>query len=227
MGIPKSHLATYLSMHKRFVIAFFVVFYVVGIIGMTLPMLQPLFIKLVPVALLLSLIAIMLLHQPAFDTKTILVFATIAVSGYFIEVIGVNTGLVFGSYEYGDALGIKIFNTPLLIGLNWLMLMYAGYAVTEKMRLNTWVSMLIVSSLILIYDLVLERIAPVLGMWQWENTTVPMQNYLAWFLITLLFQGLLKVAKVKTNNSLAFIIVLMQVIFFLILLIVFNAKNYD
>jgi putative membrane protein len=212
-------------MHKRFVIAFFVIFYVVGIIGMTWPVSQPLFIKLVPVALLLSLVAIMLLHQPAFDTKTILVFAIIAVSGYFIEVIGVNTGLIFGHYKYGNALGIKILNTPLLIGLNWLMLMYAGSSFTEKMRLNAWGSILITSSLILLYDLVLEKIAPALGMWQWENAIVPLQNYLAWFLITFLFQGLLKVTKVKTTNSMAFLLVLMQVIFFLILLILFSATK--
>lgn len=225
MGIQKSHLTNYLSLHKRFVIAFFVIFYVVGIIGMAMPMSQPLFMKLVPVALLLSLVAIMLFHQPEFDTKTILVYTTIAVFGYFIEVIGVNTGLIFGHYEYGDALGIKILNTPLLIGLNWLMLMYAGSSFTEKMRLNAWSKILITSSLILLYDLVLEKIAPALGMWQWENTNVPLQNYLAWFLITLLFQGLLKVTKVKTTNSLAFLLVLMQVIFFLILLIVFNATK--
>lgn len=225
MGLQKSHLTNYLSIHKRFVIAFFVIFYVVGIIGMTLPISQPLFIKLVPVAVLLSLVAIMLLHQPAFDTKTILVFATIAVFGYFIEVIGVNTGLIFGHYEYGDALGIKILNTPLLIGLNWLMLMYAGNSFTEKMRLNEWGKILIASTLILLYDLVLERIAPALGMWQWENANVPLQNYLAWFLITLLFQLLLKATKVKTTNSLAFLLVLMQVIFFVILLIVFNATK--
>ncbi len=222
MGISKSHLTHYLSIHKRYVIAFFVIFYVVGIIGMTLPVSQPLFIKLVPVALLLSLVAILLFHQPAFDNRAILVFAIIAVSGFFIEVIGVNTGLIFGRYEYGNALGIKIIDTPLLIGLNWLMLMYTGHSFTEKIKLSEWLSILIVSMLILLYDLVLEKIAPAIDMWQWENGIVPLQNYIAWFLITFLFQLLLKVTRVKTTNSMAFPIVLMQVAFFLLLLVVFN-----
>jgi len=225
MEIIKSHIPHFLSRYKRFVVAFFVIFYVVGFIGMALPMSQPLFIKLVPVALLLSLVAILLFHQPAFDTKTILVFAIIAVSGYFIEVFGVNTGLVFGHYEYGDALGIKVLNTPLLIGLNWLMLMYAGNSVTEKMKLNAWVRILIASFLILLYDIVLEKIAPALDMWHWENGIVPFRNYLAWFLITFLFQGFMKVTKVKTVNSLAFIIVLMQVIFFFSLMILFYSTK--
>ncbi|MBN1789644.1 MAG: carotenoid biosynthesis protein [Bacteroidales bacterium] len=224
MGIFKSHITLY-SRYKRFVVAFFVIFYVVGFIGMALPISQPLFIKLVPVALLLSLIVILLFHQPAFDSKTILVFATIAVSGYFIEVIGVNTHLVFGHYAYGDALGVKLLHTPLLIGLNWLMLMYAGSNVTEQIKLNGWLRVLIASFLIMLYDLVLEKIAPALDMWHWENGIVPFRNYLAWFLITFLFQRLLKVTKVRTANSLAFIIVLMQVIFFLLLLILFYSTK--
>ena len=218
MGISKSHT---LSRYKHFVVAFFVLFYVVGFIGMAIPISKPLFIKLVPVALLLSLIVILVFHQPAFDTRTILVFATIAVSGYFIEVLGVNTHLVFGHYRYGDALGIKILNTPLLIGLNWLMLMYAGSSVTTQMKLNGWLSILIISFLIVLYDIVLEKIAPSLDMWHWENGIVPFQNYLAWFLITFLYQGFIKIIKIKIANSLAFIVVLMQVIFFFSLLILF------
>jgi putative membrane protein len=225
MGISKSHLTHYLSIYKRFVIAFFIVFYVVGIIGMALPVSQPLFIKLVPVALLLSLVAILLFHQPAFDFKTILVFSFIAVSGYIIEVIGVNTGLIFGHYGYGNALGIKILNTPLLIGLNWLMLMYTGHVVTEKMKQSTWFSILIASFLVLVYDFVLEKIASALNMWQWKNGIIPLQNYLAWFVITFLFLGLLKITKVKTTNSIAIAIVLMQVVFFLILLVLFNVTK--
>lgn len=224
MGISEN-LTRYLSMRKHFVIAFFVIFYVVGIIGMVLPVSQPLFVKLVPLAILLSLIAILFFHQPAFDSKTIMVFAIIAVSGYFTEVIGVNTGLIFGHYEYGNALGIKIFNTPLLIGLNWLMLIYTGHVVIEKTKLSRWFSILIASFLVLAYDLVLEKIAPALNMWQWENGIVPLQNFLAWFVITFLFLGLLNFTKVKTTNSVAIVIVLMQFIFFLILLVLFNVTK--
>jgi putative membrane protein len=225
MGIFSYHITHYLTRYKRFVVAFFVIFYVVGFVGMALPVSQPLFIKLVPVALLLSLIVILLFYQPAFDTRTILVFATIAISGYFIEVLGVNTHRVFGHYVYGDALGIKIFHTPLLIGLNWLMLMVAGNSVTGQIKLNGWLRILIASFLILLYDIVLEKIAPDLDMWHWENGIVPFRNYLAWFLITFLFQGFMKVTKVRTANSLAFIIVLMQVIFFCSLIILFYSTK--
>jgi bisanhydrobacterioruberin hydratase len=157
----------YFSNNKRFVQTFFIIFYTVGFIGIALPFSHLLFVKLVPVALLISLIALLLFHQYAFDTRTILVLATIGLSGYIIEVVGVNTHLVFGQYQYGRALGIKIANTPVLIGLNWLMLTYAGSSIAERMSLPVWLKIIISSLLVLIYDIILERVAPAMDMWHW------------------------------------------------------------
>ena len=39
--------------------------------------------------------------------------------GFITEVLGVNFGLVYGSYTYGENLGLKIFEVPLIICLNW------------------------------------------------------------------------------------------------------------
>ena len=36
----------------------------------------------------------------------------IVLIGFVIEVIGVKTGYVFGSYSYGDSLGFKILEVP-------------------------------------------------------------------------------------------------------------------
>lgn len=36
-----------------------------------------------------------------------------------MEAIGVTTGVVFESYAYGDPFGIKIFETHIMIGVNW------------------------------------------------------------------------------------------------------------
>ena len=42
--------------------------------------------------------------------------------GMLSEFIGVNYGLIFGEYTYGNNLGFKLFGVPLLIGLNWVIL---------------------------------------------------------------------------------------------------------
>ncbi len=212
----------YFTNNKRFVETFFIIFYAIGFIGIALPFSHLLFVKLVPVALLISLIAILLFHQYAFDTRTVLVLATIGLSGYIIEVVGVNTHLVFGQYQYGRALGIKIANTPVLIGLNWLMLTYAGSSLAERMSLPVWLKIIISSLLVLIYDIILERVAPAMDMWYWYNNVVPLQNYIAWFIIALLFQVLIKASGINTKNSIAFMVMLSQCIFFLSLIILFN-----
>ena len=38
------------------------------------------------------------------------------------ESLGVNYGLIFGNYEYGNNLGFKFFGVPFLIGINWIIL---------------------------------------------------------------------------------------------------------
>ena len=40
------------------------------------------------------------------------------------ETIGVNFGILFGDYEYGENLGFKIFGVPFLIGINWIVLTF-------------------------------------------------------------------------------------------------------
>jgi uncharacterized membrane protein len=45
-----------------------------------------------------------------------------AVPGYAVEVLGVHTGVPFGSYAYSSTLGPRLFGAPPLIGLAWTML---------------------------------------------------------------------------------------------------------
>ena len=87
------------------------VFYLVGIIGMSIPSIRPFFQALTPFHLLLSLGILLLFH--ADWNKSFMVFSIMAfVIGFGSEVMGVHTGFPFGNYEYGDVLGIKVFEVP-------------------------------------------------------------------------------------------------------------------
>ena len=130
-----------------------------------------------------------------------------------------NTGLIFGRYVYGNSLGIKLFGTPLLIGINWLFLVYTTSSVLEGFKMPVLAKIGLAAALMLIYDIVLEQIAPMLDMWHWENGLIPLQNYVAWFVLALLFQSLLKILNVKVQNKFAFFIIICQFLFFLFLLI--------
>jgi bisanhydrobacterioruberin hydratase len=216
-----NHLSNYLSRHHQYVAWFFIIFYIVGFFGLALPFSHGYFLNLFPVALLLSFAAILLFHRGLFSGRTVLVLTLIGIAGFIIEVAGVNTHLVFGNYSYGNALGFKLFNTPVLIAINWIMLSYGASSVIEKTAVPVPVKILSGSMLMLFYDIILEQIAPVLDMWYWENDIVPVQNYVAWFVISLIFQTLIRMSGIKTVNRVAWIIILIQLLFFISLIFLF------
>jgi putative membrane protein len=122
-------------------------------------------------------------------------------AGYFIELIGVNRGVIFGEYRYGQGLGLKLWNTPLLIGMNWLMMVYLSGSVVSLMNLRVIPSILIASFIMLLYDVLMEQVASDLDMWYWANNTIPLQNYIAWFIIALIFHIGIKIVGIKTENK--------------------------
>lgn len=207
----------YLAKRETEVKLFIPFFYAVGVFGMLYPALFPVFTKLISFTLILSFIILAAFHPEKIDRKSLVVFLFIYLFGFFIEVIGVNTGLIFGHYEYGSSLGVKLFNTPLIIGLNWLLLVYATSSVFEKAKMHTIVKIILASIIMLGYDIILEQVAPKMDMWSWNNNVVPYQNYFAWFLLAVLFHSLIKINRINTRNKLGLTILSVQFVFFLIL----------
>ena len=46
--------------------------------------------------------------------------------GVSVEIMGINTGILFGDYTYGDVLGFKLRDVPVLIGVNWFIIIYCS-----------------------------------------------------------------------------------------------------
>ena len=203
--------------HTIFVV---ILFYSVGVAGIALPYTRPFFVVLIPLALLLSFALIAVLHNLSESKSEVIVLVLIFVLSYLIEVAGVNTKAVFGSYIYGDALGLKLFGTPLLIGINWVMLVYCSASILEMTRWPVPIQILLASLMMVLYDVVLERVAPLLDMWSWEGDSIPGQNFLAWFVVATGFHVLMKWRKVRTINPVAPAIFICQIIFFIVILIV-------
>jgi len=164
----------------------------------------------------LSSFAVFFFHTE-WSKKTIIVFLSIFLIGFFIEVAGVKTGVIFGRYTYGSALSLKFLDTPVIIGLNWLLLVYISSSVVDRLKTGTVFKVLLSASVLLLYDLILEQVAPKLDMWRWDNNTVPVQNYIAWFSIAFIFSGYLKTCGIKLQNNLAAVILICQTAFFTIL----------
>ncbi len=201
--------------------SFIISFYLVGFLGFLIPATRELFILLTPPALILSVYLLGIYHTN-YNLKTVAVFVFVFLSGYFIEVIGVETGLVFGTYYYGKALGLKVFETPLMIGVNWLFLTYAASSIVKSLSSVKWVVVLSAPLLMVVYDIVMEIVAPKMDMWYWQDGQIPLQNYIAWYLIGVFLVSVLEVFKINTANKIAKTIFFSQFLFFVLLSIVYK-----
>jgi bisanhydrobacterioruberin hydratase len=103
-----------------------------------------------------------------------------------LEVIGVKTGLIFGDYSYGSTLGFKLFEVPLIIGVNWLLVVLGAITLVSKYIKNKVCIVLFVPILTVIFDIFLEPVAVKYDYWNWTGGMIPLQNYIAWFLISLI-----------------------------------------
>ncbi len=109
-----------------------------------------------------------------------------------IEGIGVNTGLIFGQYAYGQNLPPYLSGVPLAIGFAWIGMILSSAAMAQRLfpkiyRSKFWATILLTALFMTIFDLFMEPAVIKLGYWQWLNGTIPFQNYLAWFVISALF----------------------------------------
>jgi putative membrane protein len=148
------------------------------------------------------------------NLKAILLILGLALFSFSVEMIGVNTGLLFGTYEYGDTLGIKWLGVPLIISLNWVLLNLSAYGVFKNTKMHFIFKALLASLLIVFLDVLIEPVAIKLDYWDWENETIPFKNYLTWFVVSFLIQWVVIRINININSFITFIILLIQFLFF-------------
>lgn len=187
------------------------ILHMVGLVALATP-LAPWVVPLTPVNLLLTAGAMAVFAK--LDRRTVLFAFVVGALGYFVEVLGVWTGRVFGEYAYGDVLGFKLLNVPLLIGLNWSMLVFAIGVPLSRSSLPVWAKVLMGSLAMVVLDLLIEPVAIHLGFWSWEQHTVPLQNYIAWGLVSAVFFTLFFLLPVQRENPVARFVLAAQVLFF-------------
>ncbi len=194
-------------------------FYLIGVAGILIPVTSAFFMRLTPLALLMNFGLLLIHHENKFSIKTILIFSLILLSGFFIEILGVQTGIIFGEYTYGKGLGWKLWDTPLIIGLNWLLLVYTTATFTQKIKTRNIIRIALGAGMMLIYDVVMEQVALRMDMWTWKDGIIPIENYMAWFVIASLFHALIQFTGIKVRNKLSETVLIAQFVFFVILFI--------
>lgn len=183
-----------------------------GFIGMQTSFIW-LFLLLTPYSLILSTF-LLFYHQTNFNKQFWLFCISIFLLGYGVEVAGVHTGMVFGEYSYGDTLGFKLFDVPLVMGLNWLTLVYSVGVIFNRLNTSTLIKSALGACVLMFLDFFIEPIAIHYDYWTWQTVSVPIQNYIAWFIISFLFLLFFYNLKFKKENKLALLYFAVQLFFF-------------
>jgi uncharacterized membrane protein len=194
-------------------VAVLLIFYAVGFFGIGFSGYRSLFLALVPFNLLLTYAILFTFHRDF--NRSFWVFAGVVASGGFLaEVLGVHTGLLFGSYQYGPTLGLQLWQVPLLIGLNWLMLVYTTGHLTDLLRLPWPLKALLAAGLMVGLDYFIEPVAVAFDFWSWQHNHIPVSNFAGWFALSLLMQLYYQRAGFRKGNPVAPFVYLVQVLFF-------------
>ena len=181
------------------------------------------FVKATPINLLLSFV--LLLINTQLSKKTLLVLLFCFIVGMTAEIIGVKFGFLFGDYAYGDALGFKVFYVPLMIGINWCMLVFITGFIAQFFSNSLWFRVLIGVSLLLFLDLVMEPIAPKLDFWTFEGGLASFNNYFGWTIVAFPLQWVFHKSSIKIEGPYPIHLYLLQFLFFLILLLKLNTSG--
>jgi putative membrane protein len=211
-----------LTINEQRALIFLAIFYVVGLVGFTVPIYAD-FAKLTPFNLLLSLGVALSFHRN-WSFPMVLCLWICGVAGFFIEVVGTNTGWIFGIYHYGKTLGFQLWNTPLSMAINWILTTYsAGMSVQLLLEKKHIITKIIVGALLMVsLDVLIEPIAMRFDFWQWENNIVPMKNYRGWFFSSLPLLLFFFLANGERQNKVAFGVFILQITFFFLLNFIFN-----
>jgi putative membrane protein len=154
------------------------------------------------------------------EGKFILFALLIFAGSIILEWIGVHKNLIFGNYSYGPTLGLKVDEIPLIIGVNWFLLIYSAGVLMQRTRIRSILIRVIVGAIILVLlDLIIEPVAQHLGYWHWANNSVPLKNYLGWFLVSGVMLFVFEKFGFRKQGMVAPVLLLVQFVFFMVLLL--------
>ncbi len=209
-----------------------IIFHTIGLVGI-LFFDREVFIHSTFINLLLMFV-LLLYTQRKINRSFIFFILTCIITGVVVEIAGTKTGWLFGKYTYGNVLGPEIQSVPLIIGVNWFIVIYCcGNSInilltrlldqlsmqTGKPKPAMKMASIIVDGafLAVFFDWLMEPVAIRLGFWSWADKQIPLYNYLCWFVISSLLLSVFHFAQFHKRNKFAVNLLLIQMMFFLLL----------
>lgn len=136
-----------------------------------------------PLLLLLSAVLLLFFEKP-WNPNRILAALVSFIMILVAEEVGVRTGKVFGSLEFGDGMGLKFLRTPVVLPILWMALIYGcGMLVIQAGIGRPWKE-LTGAAIITFIAYLMQPAAEKLDWWVWQDGIVPTLNFVAWFYIS-------------------------------------------
>jgi bisanhydrobacterioruberin hydratase len=207
--------------HKnKIAIGLALLFHFSGFIGM-MTSAKSWFVALTPLTLIL-MFALLIWTEENKGPKYFQYLALVFIAGMIVEIIGVNTSMLFGVYEYGSVMGLKLLGVPLLMGIQWFATIEISahlirYLLHFKNKnLSPFYFALTAALVTTIFDIAIEPVAMDFDYWNWEGDKVPMYNYVCWFVVSfILHWAREQFFKKEGINIFSAFLFLLQVAFFL------------
>ena len=192
---------------------FLVITHAAGVIGLLIPVSRPWFQWATPLHLLLTIALLLYFHRDWRIYFQVFV-ASVMLTGYWIEVLGVHTSLIFGTYAYDTTLGVKVLEVPLMISINWLLLTYVCGATCHRLSIGKLYKIGLAAVMMVGLDYLIEPVAIAYDFWHWAHPTPPLHNYVGWLFTALLVQSFFFALPFGKDNPLATPLLVIQLLFF-------------
>lgn len=197
---------------QKFALHILIIFHLIGYIGISF-IHKEVFANLTMMNLLLSALLLVVCHKG--DSKGITrVFLFSYILGYSIELLGIKTGFPFGNYYYGHSLGPRLFDVPLVIGVNWFLMVMGGGYLAKRVVQNKVARIILAALFMVIVDFLIESIAPQLNYWYWKDDIVPFANFAGWFVVAIIMQIVFFTFMSNSTNKLGIPYIIVVTVFF-------------
>ena len=203
------------DLKNLYAIIFIYLYFIAGIIWHSWSLTRSLMLQITPYGLFFASVLVLYLCIKEKKKKLLTWIIITYIITFILEVIGVKTGIIFGEYSYGFVLGPKIIGVPFIIGLNWVAVILGAIIISKMFSKNFFSSALIAGLLAVVFDLALEPVAFKFGYWFWQWNIIPLQNYIAWFVISFLSAVFFNLLNIGLNSTLPKHYFYAQVIFFI------------
>lgn len=122
----------------------------------------------------------------------------IIVGSIFVEHLGVEYNFLFGSYDYTNNFGFKLFDTPITIGFAWLLIIGCSHEISRVISkgnqslLSASCFVILGSLLAVTMDLILDPVSfKIKEYWIWLEPgfyyDIPLSNFIGWFVVAAVF----------------------------------------